>query len=419
MRANHQTSPSGVTVVMAIDRDGPSLVGALRSIEAQKLRNHDLLLVLNGADRHEVERSCNAAAVSRETRIIKAPGANLAAAMNLALREATHEFVARMDADDLSKPGRLAAQVDFLRQHPAIAAVGTSFDRIDADGALMETCCPPTDPREIRWRLLVENCVAHGSVMMRRHAILDAGGYDESCDRAQDYELWLRLAARGPCIANLPEVLYQYRCGPAHHGGSGWRSSPEQATVASAALLRAWSALPATPDDAALHEAIASVLTGDDRGHRMIEQLLTERGPTRERLQALLWARALHTPHPTNAIEAGRASLLRDLSDRLRAAGADRLWLWGAGRHTEWLLSHLDLLDAEIVGIVDDHRAGETLHGMRTQHPSSLRAGDHVVLSSDTHEDAMWASSAPARARGVIVWRLYGKPAPLRAEAAV
>lgn len=400
-----------VSVIMAVREANAHLHEAVASINAQSLRCHELIVV------HTADSPVRSIPVATGTDLVElhAPGANLAAAMNLALRRARHPLAARMDDDDVSLPGRLESQARYLASHPGVAVLGTGFDRIDGAGGLIETCQPPRDPREVRWRLLVENCVTHGSVMMRRDAVLAAGGYDESLDRAQDYDLWLRMAASGPVIANLPDRLYQYRCDAASRSDRGWRNGPEQARAAAGALLRAWSLLPQGDDTPALHDAVTGVLADAPPGADpagALEALLTAHGPTRSGLQAWLWARALRTPYPATALREGRRALLRQAGERMAQLGAQRVWLWGAGKHTERLLQDAAYLAVPVAGVVDDLRQSALACGFTVQSPGSLRPGEHVLLSSDLHEDAMWRSSAPHRARGVLVHRLYTSPQP-------
>lgn len=380
---------------------GPLWDRAAASLDAQTLRHTELIVVVTGGP--EAASSIRA---RPDQRVVPGHGLNLAAALNLGLRSAAHDLIARMDDDDTCAPNRLESQARFLASNPLIAAVGTAFDRVDESGHFIEQAHLPTDAAEIRWRLLLENCVAHGSVMMRKTAILAAGGYDPACDRAQDYDLWLRLTERSPCIANLPDVLYHYRCSPASRTSAGWLSSAAQAGVASAALLRAWAALPGGEDDPELGACMANSLSGQGGPHE-IERLLTRKGPTRQRLTALLWARHLRTEHPATAIEAGRTALLRQAGERLRSAGVHTVWLWGAGAHTRWVLANRDPLGIRIAGIVDDARAGDRIAEFAVGHPGSLGPGDAVLLSSDTREDDLWASSAQARSRGALVLRLY------------
>lgn len=81
---------------------------------------------------------------------------------------------------------------------PVIALPASSVQRIARH---------PTDPMLLGWSLLFGCCVAHPSVMLRRSAVMDVGGYDPSAEPAEDYDLWLRLEATSPgCLANTGEV---------------------------------------------------------------------------------------------------------------------------------------------------------------------------------------------------------------------
>jgi hypothetical protein len=135
--------------------------------------------------------------------------------------------------------------------------------------------------------------------------------------------------------------------------------------------------------------------------------LLTRRGPSQEGLLAWHWARQIVPPMVVKAAEVCRMSRLRETGGVLRDAGAERLWLWGAGRHTGWLLDHRADVGLPIAGIVDDALAGEHRHGFAVSAPSALCAGEHVLISSDAFEEAIWEASAPLRQRGVHVHRLY------------
>lgn len=400
---------NAVSVAMPVHRAGPHFEAAAASILGQTLRDLELMIVLNGADAGTRARATAIAEADGRVRLLELPDANLAAALNASLGLARHELVARMDSDDVSLPARLERQSERMRAEPSLVALGCAFERMSCTGEVLARVAPPTDARDTRWRLLLENVFAHGSMMLRRSAVLDAGGYDERALRAQDYELWLRLSAKGLALANLPETLYRYRERPGADVSGPWLAGSEQARVASVAMVNAWGALP--PDETgALPDRVAEALGGAGscaEVGRLIEQLMRESGPSREGLIAYLWAHWLGGAQRENALLAGRRALAREAGGRLRRAGAQSVWLWGAGAHSAWLLQHRELLNVGIRGLIDDRAPGRLLGGLRAEPPSVAAPGEHVLLSSETFEHAMWQASEPLRARGVRVWRFY------------
>lgn len=146
-------------------------------------------------------------------KVLHEPRAGLTCSLNRALRLATAPLVARMDADDVALPERLARQLAFLEAHPDVGLLGTGCHEISPLGEVLRTIAPPRDDPTIRRALIRENPFVHSSVMMRREALEAAGPYDESLPVAQDYDLWLRMS-RVTRMANLPEPLILRRLTP-------------------------------------------------------------------------------------------------------------------------------------------------------------------------------------------------------------
>ncbi len=134
----------------------------------------------------------------------------LTKALNTAISLAQGEYLARQDADDISNPGRLERQVRFLEENEKVGLVGTYYNRIDAQGIILQNMKPPILSQDLKMRLEKGSQFAHGSVMFRRRCIECVGGYREEFRVAQDYDLWLRISERFD-VANIPEFLYQWR----------------------------------------------------------------------------------------------------------------------------------------------------------------------------------------------------------------
>lgn len=134
----------------------------------------------------------------------------LTKSLNIALSSARGLYIARMDADDISKPHRFREQVKFLRNHPGYDLVGTWAIIIDENNRTVGEFRPPTSNRDIRQRFPVKNAFVHSSVMFTAQSIHYAGGYDEAFRFAQDYEMWCRLLLfhKG---ANIDKPLHCWR----------------------------------------------------------------------------------------------------------------------------------------------------------------------------------------------------------------
>jgi glycosyltransferase involved in cell wall biosynthesis len=154
-------------------------------------------------------------------RVIEQGRAGVAVAANAAMAAARGEFIARMDADDVSHPDRLAEQVAWLdaewnRSVGVVAclvafggdrSVGEGYARhVDWVNALMT-------PEEIALNRFVEQPVANPSVMFRRELVAQHGGCRDG-DFPEDYELWLRWLDAGVRIGKVPRVLLTWSDAP-------------------------------------------------------------------------------------------------------------------------------------------------------------------------------------------------------------
>lgn len=196
--------PPAVSVVMAV-RDGAAWVAeAVGSVLAQTDGDHELIVVDDGST--DATAVLLAGLTDPRLRVVRQEAAGLTRALNRGLGAARADLVARLDADDLTLPERIARQRAFLAAHPDVGVLGTAAREIDAAGRPVGEVRPPLDDAAIRRALIRRNPFVHSSVMARRGLLTSVGGYDERVAVAQDYDLWMRLAPRTR-LANLPEVL--------------------------------------------------------------------------------------------------------------------------------------------------------------------------------------------------------------------
>ena len=204
-------SAPAVSVLMGVRDGAPWVAEAVASVLEQTLEDLELIVVDDGSA--DATPDLPAAVRDRRLRVTRQPGAGLTAALARALALARAPLVARLDADDLALPERLARQTAFLAAHPDVGLLGTAAREVDAGGREIAVVRPPESDGAIRRMLIRRNAFVHSSVMMRRAAAERAGGYDATIPVAQDYDLWMRLS-RLVGLANLPDVLVVRRLLP-------------------------------------------------------------------------------------------------------------------------------------------------------------------------------------------------------------
>ncbi|MDB5298037.1 MAG: hypothetical protein JWO31_4020 [Phycisphaerales bacterium] len=201
-----------VTVLMAVRDEARFLPVAVDSVLGQCFSDFELLVVDDASADATPAVLAAAAARDHRVRVVRNDrNLGLTASLNRGLALAAGAFVGRLDGDDVARRDRLAAQVAFLDANPAVGIVGSSRTVVDEAGGFLYHAAALESDRDIRWRLLLGNPLAHPTVMIRR-GVLAAHGlrYDESFRTAQDYELWTRLLTVTRA-ANLPDALVTYR----------------------------------------------------------------------------------------------------------------------------------------------------------------------------------------------------------------
>lgn len=199
-----------VSVVMAV-HNGERFVGAaVDSVLAQRLGDLELLVVDDGSTDHSAE-IVRARTDPRVRVIVNEGNVGLARSLNRGIANARGELIARLDADDLAVPDRLARQVAYLDEHPDVALVGSWYVEMAEDGTLGARRTLPIEHWDLRWHLCLYCPFVHSAVVWRR-APVDAlvGHYDEQLTYSMDFDLWRRIAARSR-VANVPEYLVRIR----------------------------------------------------------------------------------------------------------------------------------------------------------------------------------------------------------------
>ncbi|HEC35643.1 MAG TPA: glycosyltransferase [Anaerolineae bacterium] len=221
------TAPK-VSVLMPVYNGERYVAEAIESILAQTFADFEFIIVDDGST--DGTPSILAEYARQDPRIaLLTNGANrgLVPTLNRGLKACRGEYIARMDADDISLPERLARQVTCMDQHPEVGVLGTNIAYIDSGGRLLNGGRPkdpePMSPAMVHWSLLWHCAIYHPTVMVRRRVLEWTGfAYDPAFRHAEDRDLWTRLAPH-TTIASLSEILVHYRILPtsvcrAHRG---------------------------------------------------------------------------------------------------------------------------------------------------------------------------------------------------------
>ena len=204
-----------ISVLMPVRNGARWLREAVDSVLGQEFRDFELVVVDDGSDDGTPGVLERCSADDDRLRLLRQPPQGIVAALNLGIAAARGSYLARLDADDVARPDRLARQVAFIERHDRIDLVGSAAQLIDEGGTVIGRVAPPIDPAKLARHLRRGNPIVHSSVMMRADAVRRSGGYRKAFAAAEDYDLWLRMAERGG-IANLPEPLVSLR----RHGAS-------------------------------------------------------------------------------------------------------------------------------------------------------------------------------------------------------
>lgn len=237
-----------VDVVIPVRNGGRLLRQAVDSALDQHGVRVRVLVVDDGSTDGAVRR------LPRDPRVIVLPnaGRGTADALNTGVSAGTALYVARQDADDLSRPGRLVAQVAYLDAHPGIGLVATSAEVFVGRRVVTTIGDGPAG-------LLEANPLCSGSAVVRRDVLDAAGGFRTAFEPSEDYDCWLRCAALSG-VAVLPFVGYRYRLSA---GMSSIRQQQRQSVYADLARSSARARLIGAPDPVDHFVEPADLVTDD------------------------------------------------------------------------------------------------------------------------------------------------------------
>ncbi len=182
---------------------------ALSSLAVQVSRDFEVVAVNDGSTDGSGEMLEGFAKEYRWLKVLHQEKSGIAIALNRAFSASRGDLIARMDADDVADPRRLAIQAEFFASHPTIGVCGSWARVFGGEGEAVIR--PPVADDAIRSWLVFGSAFVHPAVMMRRDVLLRLEGPYRT--GVEDYDLWVRLAEM-TLMHNIPVVLLRYRRHP-------------------------------------------------------------------------------------------------------------------------------------------------------------------------------------------------------------
>lgn len=210
MNSGRDIAADRVSWLIPVRNDARRLGDAVRSALDDSFVDDEVIVIDDGSS----DDPSAHLPVDPRVRFVRQEPSGIVAALERGRAAARHPLIARLDADDISLPGRLDAQRAALKADEALAVVGGRVEIVVDHGEIpqgmrtfVDWINSLDDPaREI----LVESPLVHPAVMIRKSALDAVGGWRDG-DFPEDYDLWLRLAAAGFGIASVPTKVMLWR----------------------------------------------------------------------------------------------------------------------------------------------------------------------------------------------------------------
>lgn len=202
-----------ISVIMSTYKEDERLLReSIESILNQTYRDFEYIIILDYPD-NDVHKSVIEEYALKDDRIhfyINEKNMGLTDSLNRGLSLCHGEYIARMDADDISLPDRLERQMKYLEKNH-YDLIGGITEMINENGSLLYSIkSVPTDPKKINKALRYSQCIAHPTWLGKKEVFEKNAGY-RHMPLCEDYDFTLRAVLNGFVISNLNEAVLKYR----------------------------------------------------------------------------------------------------------------------------------------------------------------------------------------------------------------
>lgn len=195
---------------------------ALASVWAQSLEVREVWVVDDGSDDGTWDWLQQQRLQHPRLKTLRLDGVGCSAARNAAIKLCTSRWIAFLDADDSWAQDKIARQIKASHHHPDAVLLFSNYQHFDEAGNAIISCfdywsLPKEDNDWLMFssaQIMAQNLIGTSSVMAKREALLEHGGFNESLRSASDWDLWLKLSYSGLCIGDQKELMnYLMRSG--------------------------------------------------------------------------------------------------------------------------------------------------------------------------------------------------------------
>jgi len=244
-----------ISVVMSTYNDEIFIEESIKSILYQSHQNFEFIIINDGSSDNTLEIINKYAQIDTRIRIVSRENQGLSRSLNEGYKLAQGQWIARMDADDISDQNRLEKQLAWVQLQGADIC-GTWIEMFGAQQRIKRYF---TEDRQIKAELLFGSPIGHATVLMRS-SLAKSLQYDPRCKHAEDYDYFERAAKVGWKFTNIPEILYRYRF---HQKQTSTAKFNEQQLVSQEVRKRLWNSMASFYQLS--HDEIVTVMNLRDR----------------------------------------------------------------------------------------------------------------------------------------------------------
>ncbi|MCL1471488.1 glycosyltransferase [Argonema antarcticum] len=198
-----------ISVIIPVYNGEKTIRATIESVLKQSLKDYELIIINDGSQDGTLEVISQIQ--DSRLQVFSYSNSGVSVSRNRGVENANGEFIAFLDADDLWTPDKLQAQWQALQENPEAAVAYSWTDWITEAGEFLRPGSHITANGDVYEKLLLINFLDNGSnPLIRKQALLKVGGFDALLPPAEDWDMWLRLAAKYPFVAvPFPQVLYR------------------------------------------------------------------------------------------------------------------------------------------------------------------------------------------------------------------